>query len=130
MGLFDRGKQQMDEAMKMAQQQAGTAPGAQAWMDQAVAAAQADVAANDAAIGEVPDGDPRLEPIDGISFDRYAELCRLMGAAGMDTAKHEEIAVANGVPAGTWSSISERWNARILGDKQMTLKLNKAITGR
>jgi hypothetical protein len=125
MGALEDAQKQIEEAMKMAQQAGGGA-----WAGQAMGEAAAQVAANDAAIGEVPPGDPRLEPIDGISFERYAELCKAMQPAGTDTSQYEAIAVANGVPPGTWDGIMERWNARILGDRQMTLALNKLITGR
>lgn len=125
MGALEDAQKQIEEAMKMAQQAGGAG-----WTGQAMGEAAAQVAANDAAIGEVPPGDPRLEPIDGISFERYAELCKAMQPAGTDTSQYDAIAVANGLPPGTWNGLMEKWNARILGDRQMTLALNKLITGR
>lgn len=62
MGALEDARKQIEEAMKMAQQAGGGAYAAQA-----MAVGAAEVAGNDAAIGEVPPGDPRLEPIDGVS---------------------------------------------------------------
>src|SRR5689334_12477715 len=52
-------------------------------------------------------------PINGISLERYAELCVAMKDAGMDTQKHAAIAMQHGVQPADWTAAQSGWNARM-----------------
>ncbi len=67
---------------------------------------------------------PEFEPVESITWDRYIDLCILMADAGLDTSKHEEIAVANGVPAGRWAGIAQTWLDRLMANQTMMQKFS------
>ena len=54
-----------------------------------------------------------LEPIAGISLERYAELCAKMTECGGDLEVCARIALENGVDRTTWESAMNGWNARM-----------------
>lgn len=54
-----------------------------------------------------------LEPIAGISLERYAELCAKMSNCGTDPETFVRIAGENGVDRGTWEAAMNGWNARM-----------------
>jgi hypothetical protein len=54
-----------------------------------------------------------LEPIAGISLERYAELAAKMKDCGGDLEVCVRIAAENGVDRSTWESAMNGWNARM-----------------
>src|SRR4051812_31221421 len=54
-----------------------------------------------------------LEPIAGISLERYAELAAKMKDCGGDLEVCVRIAQENGVDRGTWEAAMNGWNARM-----------------
>jgi hypothetical protein len=117
MGIFDQANKAQADVASIAQQGGGlgmSAYGAAAGETQALA---------DTADALAPTG-PEFEPIEDIGWDRYIDLCILMAPAGTDTAKHEEIAVANGVPAGHWTGIAQAWMDRLMANKTLMQKFS------
>jgi hypothetical protein len=54
-----------------------------------------------------------LEPIAGITLERYAELCAKMANCGGDLEICAQIAEADGVERTTWEAAMNGWNARM-----------------
>jgi len=54
-----------------------------------------------------------LDPIAGISLERYAELCALMKDCGGDLGVCAQIAEKNGVAANVWKAAMDGWNHRM-----------------
>ncbi len=54
-----------------------------------------------------------LDPIAGISLERYAELCVKMKDCGGDLDVCARIAEENGVDRATWEAAMNGWNARM-----------------
>ena len=54
-----------------------------------------------------------LDPIAGISLERYAELCAMMKDCGGDLGVCAQIAEKNGVAAANWQAAMDGWNHRM-----------------
>jgi hypothetical protein len=54
-----------------------------------------------------------LDPISGISLERYAELCAKMANCGGDLEVCAQIAQENGVDRTTWEAAMNGWNGRM-----------------
>jgi len=54
-----------------------------------------------------------LDPIAGITLERYAELCALMKDCGGDLEVCARIAQENGVDRATWQAAMDGWNQRM-----------------
>ena len=54
-----------------------------------------------------------LDPIAGISLERYAELCVKMKDCGGDLEICASIAAENGVDRASWEAAMQGWNARM-----------------
>ncbi len=54
-----------------------------------------------------------------ISIELYADLCACMAETGGDIVKENEIALANGVSAGEWSSAKEYYTAKMSDPSDM-----------
>lgn len=115
MGALDDAKKAMEDMQAMAAQ--GGSQGGQIF-----AAAQAENEASRQV--DIDPNDPVLAPIEGVDLDRYVELCVGMADMGTDTAAHEKHAVANGIPAGRWSSISDAWFERMKADPRLMTEFN------
>ncbi len=115
MGILDDAKKAQADAANLAQQ-----GGAFGMSNYGVASGEVKNIEDNADALEA--SGPEFEPIEGIGWDRYIDLCILMAPAGLDTAKHEEIAVANGVPAGTWAGISQAWLDRLTANQTLMQK--------
>jgi hypothetical protein len=114
-GIFDRVKKDQAD-MAQAAQRGGV------FGKMSYGAGQAEAAAVEANADAMEATGPAFEPIEGVTWDRYIDLCILMAPAGTDTAKHQEIAEANGVPAGRWPTISQSWTDRLMADTTMMQK--------
>ncbi len=60
-----------------------------------------------------------MEPINGISIEKYAELCALMAETGGDESKEIAIAEANGVSASDWQGAKKGYLARFTDPADM-----------
>jgi hypothetical protein len=54
-----------------------------------------------------------LDPIAGVSLERYAELCAKMKDCGGDLEVCARIAAENGVERSSWEAARQGWNARM-----------------
>ncbi|MEQ1569783.1 MAG: hypothetical protein ABMA64_29375 [Myxococcota bacterium] len=57
--------------------------------------------------------DASMEPIAGVSLQKYAELCAAMSKTGEDKAAQVTIAGEHGVDATTWEQARDGWAARM-----------------
>jgi hypothetical protein len=81
--------------------------GAQAQQMQAAAAAMPGVGAAQIVSPE------ELEPIAGISLERYAQLAKAVGARKLQGTELDSFLVGNGHNAGDWQAAYDGWNARM-----------------
>ena len=63
-------------------------------------------------------GDPRLEPIDGMSFDVYVELAAGTIQNGSSEGL-ESAGAALGMPSGTTEPAFEAWGQRVVADHEL-----------
>jgi len=65
-------------------------------------------------------GDPRLEPIAGVTLQQYADVSKAMqNAQARTTEQLLAVAAVKGLPQETWEAAYEGWNARMKGDMQL-----------
>jgi len=122
------------KSMKDMKTMVGAAPGLieqanqlQAQAQQMQAANQAQASRSDAAHAEammagttIPAGDPRLEPIAGVTLEKYAEVSKAAALQGADEAGLVGLALARGVESPeAWTEAYQGWNARMQGDMQL-----------
>jgi hypothetical protein len=62
--------------------------------------------------GDAP-SDDALDPIEGVTLDRYATIVRGVAAYNHDASMFPRIATRNGVSADRWPLVRQGWNARI-----------------
>ena len=68
----------------------------------------------------IPDGDPRLAPIAGVTIEQYAAISKVAATQGADEAGLVGLALARGVASGeAWQEAYDGWNARMQGDMQL-----------
>ncbi len=60
-----------------------------------------------------------MESINGVSLEKYAELCALMADTGTDTDKQAAIAEANGVSASDWKAAQDGFTKRMMDPSDM-----------
>ena len=65
------------------------------------------------AFGAPPVTPGELEPINGISLERYAQLAKTVGEQRLDQAGTEAMVIANGHTAADWQAAYDGWNARM-----------------
>jgi len=123
MGAAEDAMKQAEEAMKQAQALAKDNPYAQA----AYAEAQGVADARHAQAAELDPNAPEFQPIDGVSYDDYVKLCVNLQPAGTDTAKQEELAVANGLTKEKWKTVSEGFTKRCLDNQVFALRLGNDV---
>lgn len=91
----------------------------QAQQMQAAAAAQQAAMAG-AMAGDVDDAD--LEPIEGISLERYAQIAKAVGERGLDEAGTKELVESNGHTHEAWRAAYDGWNARFKNNMNLSTK--------
>jgi hypothetical protein len=65
-------------------------------------------------------GDPRLEPIAGVTIEQYATISKAAATAGADENTLVRLALGRGVESETaWRQAYDGWNARMKGDMQL-----------
>lgn len=60
-----------------------------------------------------------MDSINGVSLEKYAELCALMSETGTDTAKQITIAEANGVKADDWNAAKDGFTKKMMDPSDM-----------
>lgn len=60
-----------------------------------------------------------MEPINGITIQKYAELCALMAETGEDKAKQVAIASEHGVSEADWEAAKAGWTAKMTDPSDM-----------
>ncbi len=55
---------------------------------------------------------PDFEPIEGITIQQYAEICKAIEATPGGASNMVQIAEQHGVKPGTWDAVSNGWIAR------------------
>jgi hypothetical protein len=119
----------LKKSMKDMKTMVGAAPGmieqanqlaAQAQQMQQAQAAQAAQMQAMTAGPTIAPGDPRLEPIAGVSIEQYAAISKAAATQGADEAGLVGLALARGAAdAASWQEAYDGWNARMQGDMQL-----------
>lgn len=103
----------VEQAQKMAQQ-------AQQLQAAQMAAAQAQMGQVGAPAGDVDPG--LLEPIAGISLERYAQLAKSIGERKLDQAGVESFVKLQGHSPEDWQQAYDGWNARFKGNMALSVR--------
>jgi hypothetical protein len=103
-GMVEQANQLAAQAQQMQQAQAAQAAQTQAMMTGPT----------------IPEGDPRLAPIAGVTIEQYAAISKAAATQGADEAGLVGLALARGVASGeAWQEAYDGWNARMQGDMQL-----------
>lgn len=97
---------------------------------QQVQQAQAAAAAAAPAPGAPAPSAADLEPIAGVTLERYAEVSRGLAAHGYDVAKAPQVAAGFGISAEDWAAAQDGWNARMAASPAVGRAFNDAYMGR
>ena len=60
-----------------------------------------------------------MDTINGVTLEKYAELCALMSETGTDEAKQISIADANGVKADDWKAAKDGFTKKMMDPSDM-----------
>ena len=71
---------------------------------------------------------PHLEPIAGVSLERYAIIVKGIGAYGYDQTRLTDVAALHGVAAEDWLAAQHGWSARIQADRAVGSRFNQLYT--
>lgn len=82
------------------------------------AAEQAMAAGNAAAASGAGD----FTPINGVSIEQYATLCKQLGAGAGDPAQAHAAAAAYGISPADWDAASAGWGTRMQSDRVVGTK--------
>lgn len=104
------------QAQQMAAQAQEYAAAQQAAQQQA--AQQALAGANAAAATGTGD----FTPINGVTIEQYATLCKQLGAGAGDAAQAHAAAAAYGISPADWDAASAGWGARMQSDRVVGTK--------
>ncbi len=133
MGMFKQFKdmknvvEQAPDMIKQAQQMGAQAQEmAAAQQAAAMQAAQQASAANTAA-AETQEGD--FEPINGVTLEQYASVCKSLGAAAADPAQAHAAALAVGISADDWDAAAAGWGQRMQGGTAVGQRFNQLYMG-
>lgn len=131
MGIF-KGIKQMKEAVAGAPGMIEQAQQLQAAADQQAAAQQATAQQAAAAVppgGSAPaPGTPSeadLEPVNGVSLERYAAVSRDLGARGAPADQAPAVAAGHGIAAGDWHAAVAGWNQRMAAVPAIAVEFNR-----
>jgi hypothetical protein len=78
----------------------------------------------------IPDGDPRLDPVDGVGFDLWVEAEARVIEAAVLPGEREAVAEAAGVPAGAWPGARAAWAERAAADPGLTRRFHAHVEHR
>lgn len=133
MGLFKQMKDMKDvveqapDMIAQAQQMGAQAQEMQAaQMAAAQAAQQQQMAVNDAAAAG---GEGDFSPINGVTLEQYASVCKSLGASAADPAAAHAAAQAAGIGAEDWDAAAAGWGERMKGGSAVGQKFNQLYMG-
>jgi hypothetical protein len=115
-GMIDQAQQMGAQAQEMAAAQQAAAMQAQ----------QQAMAANTAAAAS---GEGDFSPINGVTIEQYAAVCKSLGPAAADQAKAHESAAAAGIEAADWDAAAAGWAARMQGGTAVGQRFNQLYMG-
>ncbi len=73
--------------------------------------------------------DPILEPIEGITFEKFAELSAKLGKQGkMNLDDVVPFVESQGVKQGTWLTVQSGWMGRIQSNQELQLQYGPLFT--
>lgn len=133
MGLFKQMKdmknavEQAPDMINQAQQMGAQAQEMQAaQMAAAQQAQQQQMAANSAATTA---GEGDFSPINGVSLEQYAAVCKQLGASAGDPAAAHAAAQGAGIGADDWDAAAAGWAERMKGGSAVGQKFNQLYMG-
>lgn len=115
MGLFKKLNDLQQQNAAMIQQNQ------QSWAEQKAMADRINNPQGPALTGD----EPTMQPVEGISLQRYAELAVGMQTMGNDPAAQTAYAEQNGVPQGRYMPIAEEWARRMQADPRINRRFNE-----
>jgi hypothetical protein len=111
-GIFKNFKDTMAGATEAAKH----APAAKQAAEAQATAAQAGLTE-----GTYDPGDPGFEPVEGITLDQYAKLCKALAGAGLkDEAEVDQWAQEQGLQAGQFKRVNEEFTKRMGTNRALT----------
>lgn len=133
MGLFKQMKdmknmvEQAPDMIDQAQQMGAQAQEMQAaQMAAAQQAQQQQMAAAGAAAGA---GEGDFSPINGVTIEQYAAVCKQLGANAADPAAAHAAAQSAGIGADDWDAAAAGWAERMKGGSAVGQKFNQLYMG-
>ncbi|MFT4050021.1 MAG: hypothetical protein QM648_09325 [Solirubrobacterales bacterium] len=115
-GMIDQAQQLGAQAQEMQAAQMAAAQQAQAQQ----------LAANDAA-AQAGEGD--FSPINGVTIEQYAAVCKQLGASAGDPAAAHSAAQGAGISADDWDAAAAGWAERMKGGTAVGQKFNQLYMG-
>ena len=76
-----------------------------------------------------PIDDAELEPIAGVSLEKYVDISKELAASGPDPASATLAAAAKGVSAENWEAAVAGWNERIKANRAIGQRFNQLYMG-
>lgn len=129
MGLFKQMKdmknavEQAPDMVKQAQQLGAQAQEMQAAQMAAAQQAQQQAMAGGNAAAAAGEGD--FSPINGVTLEQYAALCKQLGASAGDPAAAHTAAQGAGIGADDWDAAAAGWAERMKGGTAVGQKFNQ-----
>lgn len=78
-------------------------------------------------VGAIDDAD--LEPIAGVSLEKYVEISKGLAEHGYDQSKAPLVAASKGVSADSWEAAVAGWNDRIKTNRAIGQRFNQLYMG-
>ena len=119
--------EQAPEMRKQAEQMSAQAQEMQAANLAAAQAAQMQQAAAVAPAAAAGEGD--FSPINGVTLEQYAAICKQLGAGAADPAQAHAAAEAAGIGEADWDAAAAGWGQRMQGGTAVGQKFNQLYTG-
>jgi hypothetical protein len=119
--------EQSPEMIKQAQQLGAQAQEMGAAQQAAAMQAQQAAMANAQASAATGEGD--FSPINGVSLEQYAAICKGLGAGAADPAQAHAAASAAGIEAADWDAATAGWGQRMQGGTAVGQRFNQLYTG-
>jgi hypothetical protein len=77
-------------------------------------------------VASSPDDDP--DPINGVSLEQYAQICKTITARGLDSVGVDAFVQTQGITPGDWKAATDGWNARFTGNLALGMRFGNLLT--
>jgi hypothetical protein len=77
--------------------------------------------------GAAPTVDPEVTPIEGVSLETWAAVETGIARDRVAPADYDAYAQGHGVPAGRWAAVGAAWQARMMADWRVGIKIGEAL---